>query len=187
MRFGPKIKQSVIVAASAGALLTAAPAQAGGLQRGLFAGLIGGVALGALASAAQSQQIGVSPFLARVPVYTATPEFIEEPELEILPERRPRPSKRERVRVAPQRPAPAAQASSDALAKCSDVLTAQAQRLGAVDVNVSSAGSELRARNGSLVLPIDARIEYARRGKRNVRQAQVTCRISPDGQVIGLR
>ena len=187
MRFGPKIKQSMIVAASAGALLTAAPAQAGSLQRGLFAGLIGGVALGALASAAQSQQAGLSPFLARVPAYPATPEVIEEPELEILPERRPYLPKRERARVAPQRPAPASRASSRALAKCSDVLTAQAQRLGAVDVNVSSAGSELRARNGSVVLPIDARIEYARRGERNVRQAQVTCRISPDGQVIGLR
>src|SRR5215212_5767113 len=109
MRFGAKIKQSVIVAASAGALLTAAPAQAGGLQRGLFAGLIGGVALGALASAAQAQQLG-SPFLTRVPVYTATPEVIEEPEFEILPERRSRLLKRERARVAPQRPAAASQA-----------------------------------------------------------------------------
>src|SRR5919112_1875053 len=100
MRFGPKIKRTVIVAAAAGALLTAAPAQAGSLQRGLFAGLIGGVALGALASAVQSQYVGPPPFLARGPVYTAAPQIIGEPPL--LLERRPRPAKRERARVATQ-------------------------------------------------------------------------------------
>ena len=72
------------------------------------------------------------------------------------------------------------------VARCGEVLETRARELGAVDVNVSSAGSEVQGRDGELVLPINARIEYALNGLRQVREARLGCRMNTDGQVVGI-
>jgi hypothetical protein len=54
-------------------------------------------------------------------------------------------------------------------------------------VNVKEAGRETRVRGGSVDLPVVARIEYVREGRKQVRQARVTCKLSPDGQVVAFR
>ena len=60
MTFVSKIRKALIAAVlGAGAVaMAAAPVQAGSLERGLLAGLIGGVALSARAASAQAQQQG---------------------------------------------------------------------------------------------------------------------------------
>jgi hypothetical protein len=63
-----KMKKTLVAAAlGAGVTATAVPAQAGSLQRGLLAGLIGGVALSALAASAQAQQQGGAAFVTLPP------------------------------------------------------------------------------------------------------------------------
>jgi hypothetical protein len=188
MNLGSKIKKAVTVALfSAGAVATAVPAQAGGLGRGLLGGLIGGVALGAFAAAAQAQQQGGAQLLAGLPDDAGAPEYIEETRPEIVSGRRGRARPSVRARVSSPGRAPALAASSGAVTRCRDAITAQALKVGAVDVSVSSAGSQARARDGDVLLPIAARIEYARKGLRDVRKARVTCRIDTDGQVVSLR
>jgi hypothetical protein len=36
-------------------------------------------------------------------------------------------------------------------------------------------------------LPVIARIEYTRDGKKQVRQARVSCRLNPEGRVVAFR
>jgi hypothetical protein len=52
---------------------------------------------------------------------------------------------------------------------------------------VKEAGREARTRSGSVDLPVIARIEYARDGKKQVRQARVTCKLDPKGRVVAFR
>jgi hypothetical protein len=119
------------------------------------------------------------------------------PEIRPLRQRRLQPQPR---RVSIQRPRPVVRRSAEAnqrrssvvrrsaeATKCAEVLEARARELGAIDVKVSSAGSEVRGRDGARVLPVNARIEYARNGLRQVRQAQVGCRVNTEGQVVELR
>jgi hypothetical protein len=79
-----------------------------------------------------------------------------------------------------------APAPSVAVTRCRDYLVVQAQRFGSDQVSVSSAGPEVRIPDGSVGLPIDARVEYSREGRKQVRQAQVTCWVDPRGQIIAL-
>jgi hypothetical protein len=201
MTFVSKIRKTVVAAALGAGVVTmaAAPAQAGSLERGLLAGLIGGVALSALAASAQAQQQG-GPVFATLPADLDAPVYVDEIGSEIRPlrQRRLRPQQR---RVSTQRPSPAVRRSAEATnqrprpivrrsaeaTKCAEVLEARARELGAVDVKVSSAGSEVRGRDGGKVLPVNARIEYARKGLRQVRQARVGCRVNTEGQVVELR
>src|SRR5215210_2819302 len=98
MTVGSKIKKAVIVASfSAGAAATAVPAQAGGLGRGFLAGVIGGVALGAFAAAAQAQQQRGAPIFTGLPDDTGGPVFIEETRTETISRRPARPVARARV------------------------------------------------------------------------------------------
>ena len=75
----------------------------------------------------------------------------------------------------------------DAVAACGEYLTAEAQRLGSQHVSVSSAGPEVKGQDGAVAQPVYARIEYARGGKKQVRQARITCRVDPVGRVVGLQ
>jgi hypothetical protein len=63
----------------------------------------------------------------------------------------------------------------------------EARRVGAVRVDVASAGRQRSERNGTLVAPLEVRIVYERSGAAQVRQATVTCQIAPTGQVVALR
>jgi hypothetical protein len=180
-----KMKKTLVAAAlSAGVTATAVPAQAGSLQRGLLAGLIGGVALSALAASAQAQQQGGAAFVA-LPPDLGAPVYDDEIRTEVRPlrQRRGQPQLR---RLSTQRPRSVVRRSADAT-KCAEVLEARARQFGAVDVKVSSAGSEVRGRDGGIMLPVNARIEYARKGQRQVRQARVGCRVNTEGQVVELR
>jgi hypothetical protein len=184
MAFESKIwKVAAAAVLSAGVMTTAVPAHAGSLERGLFAGLIGGVALGALAAASQAQQQGGQVF-ATFPPDLGAPVYVDEigPEIRTLRHRR---GDRQQRRASADRRTPKVRVSAE-VTKCGEVLEARARRLGAVDVRVSSAGSEVRGRNGGVV-PINARIEYARKGQRQVRQARVGCRVNTEGQVVELR
>ena len=186
MTFVSKIKKALIATAlGVGVVaMAAAPAQAGSLERGLLAGLIGGVALSALAASALAQQQG-GPVFATLPADLDAPVYVDEigPEVRPLRQRRLRPQQR---RISTQRPSPAVRRSAEAT-KCAAVLEARARELGAIDVKVSSAGSEVRGRDGARVLPINARIEYARKGLGQVRQARVGCRVNTEGQVVELQ
>ena len=73
------------------------------------------------------------------------------------------------------------------VAVCSDYLAAQAQRLGSQQVSVSSAGPEVVEPDGAVAQPVYARIEYALGGKKQVREARITCRVDPGGRVVGLQ
>ncbi len=125
--------------------------------------------------------------------------YVEEIGPEIRPLRQPRLRPQQR-RVSTQRPRPVVRRSAEAnqrpssvvkrsaeATKCAEAIERQARQFGAVDVKVSSAGSEVRGRDGAIVLPVNARIEYARKGLRQVRQARVGCRVNTDGQVVELR
>src|SRR5919206_1797594 len=155
-----KIRKGVFVAVlSAGAVASAGSAQAGSLGRGLLAGLLGGVALGAFAAAAQAQQQS-GPIYADVPVdpgaSAGTPVYVRLP-----PETRaaPQPQVQLRPQLSARRPARAISAD---VAKCGDMLSARVKELGAVDVMVASAGPEVRSAKGGTLVPITARVEYAR-------------------------
>jgi hypothetical protein len=188
MTVGSKIKKAVVVAAlSAGGLATAVPAQAGSLERGLLAGFIGGMALAALAASAQAHQQAV-PILATVPTDRPGPEALPEarPQLRSLRRGPGRQQTRAR-RVTAPRAVREARAPSAAVARCGDYLASQARPLGSEEVSVSRAGPEMRSSDGAIVLPIRARVEYARNGQRQVRQARVTCRVNSDGTVAGLQ
>jgi hypothetical protein len=142
------------------------------------------VALSALAASAQAQQQGGSVF-ATLPADLDAPVYVDEirPEIRPVRQRTVRPQQR---RISVQRPRPVVRRSAEAT-KCAAVLEARARELGAIDVKVSSAGSEVRGRDGARVLPVNARIEYARKGLRQVRQARVGCRVNTEGQVVELR
>jgi hypothetical protein len=71
--------------------------------------------------------------------------------------------------------------------RCKASLALNARALGSVAVNVKEAGRETRAPGGSVDLPVVARIEYVREGRKQVRQARVTCKLSPEGQVVAFR
>jgi len=90
-------------------------------------------------------------------------------------------------RAAPHTLVPELKSSSDVIAKCGDFLTAQARQLGSEEVSVTNAGPEVRGPDGTVALSLNARIEYAREGKKQVRQARVTCWIGPDGRVVALQ
>jgi hypothetical protein len=45
----------------------------------------------------------------------------------------------------------------------------------------------VRSPEGGIALPIDARVEYTREGRTQVRQARVTCRMDAVGRVVALQ
>lgn len=186
MNLGSKIRKVVVAAGfSAGLVAMAVPAQAGSLDRGFLAGLLGGVALGALAAHAHQQS---APVLAAVPADLDTPMVLPEARPQVRSLRRgPGQLKARAGRVTQPRSSRAQRASPTAIAKCGDYLSNQARRLGSETVRVSSAGPQVRSPDGVVALPIRARIEYAHKGAKQVRQARVTCVVNSDGRVSEIR
>ncbi|MDX8440854.1 hypothetical protein [Mesorhizobium australafricanum] len=68
---------------------------------------------------------------------------------------------------------------------CRAAIMSAATPLGAVRVNAVSAGA-LRQRRGALTAPIQVRIDYARQGGIEVRQARVGCRLDAAGRVTAI-
>ncbi|UCI06102.1 hypothetical protein [Mesorhizobium sp. B1-1-8] len=68
---------------------------------------------------------------------------------------------------------------------CRAAIMAAATPLGAISVHAVSAGS-LRPRRGGLTAPITVRVDYARKGGIEVRQAQVGCRLDAAGRVTAI-
>ena len=69
---------------------------------------------------------------------------------------------------------------------CQKAIASAAAPLGAVRVRAASAGPVSRQRRGALTAPIAVRIEYARQGGIQVRQAKVRCRLDAAGRVIAV-
>ncbi|HEV2559064.1 MAG TPA: hypothetical protein VGU45_10590 [Microvirga sp.] len=178
-------------------MLAASPADARWLRRGLLPGLMGGIALGALAGAARAGQ----------PDETVYIEIEEDPDVvETVPVRRavrePRAPKRVAkpgpeavakprapavVRAAPPRRPEIARAASPTLERCREAITANTKRYGSTEVRVASAGAEERRADGVTVAPLTAQVRYAQRGRSQVRQARVNCQLSAGGQVVAIR
>ena len=69
---------------------------------------------------------------------------------------------------------------------CQKAIASAAAPLGAVRVRAASAGPVSRQRRGALTAPIAVRIDYARQGGIQVRQAKVRCRLDAAGRVIAV-
>lgn len=70
---------------------------------------------------------------------------------------------------------------------CRQAIMSAATPLGALRVHVASAGSLRRHRRGALTAPIEVRIDYARQGGIEVRQARVGCRLDAAGTVVAVK
>ena len=69
---------------------------------------------------------------------------------------------------------------------CRSAITSAARPLGAIRVEVASAGMS-RTLGKQVSAPLSVRIRYARRGGIETRQANVSCRVNANGQVIAVR
>ena len=69
---------------------------------------------------------------------------------------------------------------------CQKAIASAAAPLGAVRVRAASAGPVSRQRRGAITAPIAVRIDYARQGGIQVRQAKVRCRLDAAGRVIAV-
>ncbi len=193
MDLGSAMKKSLAAATiAAGVLAAAAPAEAQSLRRGFLPGLMGGLAIAAMAASAQAAQQQNGALYSVAPAdFDDDVEWQESPPAVRVARQSPR-----RISRAPLRPAPrskaqiqaqAPQAGSGVVDRCKASLALNARALGSVAVNVKEAGRETRAPGGSVDLPVVARIEYVREGRKQVRQARVTCKLSPEGQVVAFR
>lgn len=189
MKLGSRIKKGLVAATViAGISAAAMPAEARSLRRGFLPGLIGGFAIAALAASAQASQQQESALYTIVPSDLEDLGYWEERPARIVSPRQPvrrvlRAVPRATSRSKPQ----VAQAKSNAVERCKTSLALRSRPLGSVAVNVTGAGPEARTRAGLVDVPVVARIEYARNGKKQVRQARVTCRLNPEGQVVAFR
>lgn len=193
MDLGSAMKKSFVAATiAAGVLAAAAPAEAQSLRRGFLPGLMGGLAIAAIAASAQAAQQQGGPFYSVAPAELDDDVEWSDGPSAVSVARQPT----RRISRAPLRPAPrskrqaqaqAPRAGSDVVERCKTSLALNARALGSVAVNVKEAGRETRARGGTVDLPVVARIEYVREGRKQVRQARVTCKLSPDGQVVAFR
>lgn len=69
---------------------------------------------------------------------------------------------------------------------CRQAIASAAEQFGAVRVRAISAGPLSRQRRGVLAAPIQVRIDYARRGGIEVRQARIRCRLDAAGRVVAV-
>lgn len=196
MDLGSAMKKILVAATVAtGVLAAAAPAEAQSLRRGGFLpGLMGGLAIAAMAASAQAAQQQGGPFYSVAPAdLDHDVEWSDDPPAVSVARQPTR-----RISRAPLRPAPRSKPQAQAQAqaprvgsgvveRCKASLALNARALGSVAVNVKEVGRETRARGGLVDLPVVARIEYVREGRKQVRQARVTCKLSPDGQVVAFR
>ena len=196
MNLGSAMKKSLVAATvAAGVLAVAVPAEAQSLRRGFLPGLMGGLAIAAMAASAQAAQQQGSPLYAVAPADLDDPGYWSGSPSVVTP-RQPvrRISGASTLRATPRATVRAkapvarvAQAGPGVVDRCKASLALNARALGSVAVNVKEAGREARTRSGSVDLPVIARIEYARDGKKQVRQARVTCRLNTEGRVVAFR
>lgn len=192
MDLGSAMKKILVAATVAtGVLAAAAPAEAQSLRRGGFLpGLMGGLAIAAMAASAQAAQQQGGPFYSVAPADHDVEWRDDPPAVSVArqPTRRiSRAPLRPAPRSKPQAQAQAPRVGSGVVERCKASLALNARALGSVAVNVKEVGRETRARGGLVDLPVVARIEYVREGRKQVRQARVTCKLSPDGQVVAFR
>ncbi|MER8434890.1 hypothetical protein [Mesorhizobium caraganae] len=69
---------------------------------------------------------------------------------------------------------------------CRSAVMSAAKPLGAIRVRAASAGA-LRQRRGAISAPINVRVDYARQGGIEVRQAKVNCSLDRAGRVSGIK
>ena len=69
---------------------------------------------------------------------------------------------------------------------CRSAVMSAAKPLGAIRVRAASAGA-LRQRRGAISAPINVRVDYARQGGIEVRQAKVNCSLDRAGRVTGIK
>ena len=89
----------------------------------------------------------------------------------------------------PQSPTPLfpmAGVPGEAVNACRDSIAAAASSLGAVEVEVASAGEASGLLNGMTSTPIEARIVYEQAGDVQVREALITCQLDDQGRVVAL-
>lgn len=191
------------VALSVSLLAVAVPAEAGfrGFRSGpavgfgfghssvggaLGAGLVGGLALGLLAHA-QRQPTGLA--------FAPAPEAYFGPEEEVIEEVwrtprtvRPAPTRRDLRRAPSRADSPAARTArpSAVINACSSAIVKAAKAYGDTRVSAASAGPVLRDQQGRSV-NVNARIEYRRGTRTEVRSARVNCRLDPNGHVVAIR
>jgi len=187
MSLGSSIKKGLVTTTvTVGLVASALPAEARGLGGGFLPGLVGGLAFGAIAASAARAAQPSNSYYTDLPAEPDGPEYLEE----VQPETRVRSLPRV---VAPVRRLPRdrgdhlAGASALQIESCRNQLASSSRSLGAVAVHVTGAGRELRGRNGVVSIPLDARIEYARNGTSQVKQARVTCQVTRNGQVAAFR
>jgi len=186
MSLGSSIKTGLVTTTvAAGLLASALPAEARGLGGVFLPGLIGGLAFGAIAASAAHAAQPANAFYADLPPDADGPAYLEEPH--------PEPRVRTLPRSIGARPLPqgragyVAGASAPEIERCRNELASSSRPLGAIVVQVRGVGPEVRGRNGITSIPLDARIEYARNGARQVKQAHVTCQVTRNGQVAAFR
>jgi len=184
MSSASSIKTRLITATvTAGLLASALPAEARGLSGAFLPGLIGGLAFGAIAASAAHAAQPANAYYSDLPAEVDDPVYLEE----TRPRTRLRTLPRD-VGVRPQgRAGHVPGASALHIESCRNELASTSRPLGAVAVQVRGAGPEVRGRNGVMSIPLDARIEYARNGTRQVKQAHVTCQVTRNGQVAAFR
>jgi hypothetical protein len=84
-------------------------------------------------------------------------------------------------------PAEAGSPPGAAIKDCRAHLLARTRPLGSVRATASPAGSAIRAADGSVTAPLHVRIEYAEKGKTEVRRARVACQLDAAGKVVAIR
>jgi hypothetical protein len=189
MNFGSKIKKSLVAATvAAGILAAAVPAEARSLRRGFLPGLLGGFAIAAMAASAQAAQQQERMQYTVVPTDLDDLGYWDERPSEVVaPPKSLRRAPRVTARTAPRPRPQVAQTRAETVERCENSLASRSRAHGSTAVNVTSAGPEARTRDGSVDIPVVARIEYARNGRKQVRQARVTCTLNPKGQVVAFR
>jgi len=185
MSLGSTIKTRLVTATvAAGLVASALPAEARGLRGAFLPGLIGGLAFGSIMASAARAAPATSAYYADVPAQVDEPEYLEETDQEPRIRRLPREVLPERRLSYTDR---SVSASAQQVESCRKELASTSRPLGAVAVAVRGAGPEVRGRSGVMSIPLNARIEYARNGTMQVKQARVTCQITRDGQVAAFR
>ena len=191
------LKSGAAALALAGALASAAPAEARGLRGGFGAGLLfGALAAGALAAAAEHAE--ASQAYAGLPDRGLRSERPPLPETRVLSEEhvleeapraagweRARRLARPRAADAPARAAPSAgTAGARAVETCGRSLVEASRPYGGLSVSAAPTGPAIRAEDGSVTVPLDARVAYA---GSPARRARVACRLDAGGRVVALR
>lgn len=81
----------------------------------------------------------------------------------------------------PLQPAPGRNRTVEA---CRDAVKAEAEKLGAREVEAASAGPDRRNEKGQFVGPVRVRITYVRAMGYEVREANMTCVVDQTGKIV---